>query len=120
MPSRVPEAPPVSWVPEVLDAASGPQCPRCPPHPQYNQVTDAQWVPDSPLGTGCSRVPDLPSAAGSPLCTPHCLLASCPQGASRPWYTVTFSFPWQADVSSERAVRMEDGASLARVSCAGL
>ncbi|NXP40500.1 RAB37 protein, partial [Leiothrix lutea] len=30
------------------------------------------------------------------------------------WCVVTFSFPWQADVSSERAVRTEDGASLAR------
>lgn len=98
-----------------------PQVPSVPdaPPPILN-TTRSRMLNRSQILLWALDVPGSLIPAGSPLRTPHCLLARCPQGASRPWYAVTLSFPWQADVSSERAVRMEDGASLARVSCAGL
>lgn len=113
-------SPPGSWMPTGTHWVL-PQVPSVPrswmsPHilnATRFQMLNRYWIRLWALDIPGSLTPPVP---GSPLHTPHCLLARCPQGASWPWYAVTLSFPWQADVSSERAVRTEDGASLARVS----
>ncbi|NWQ83754.1 RAB37 protein, partial [Columbina picui] len=60
------------------------------------------------LPTGCKRLLKLSTSSWGSCYRWKRLLGIWP------WYVLTLSFPWQADVSSERAVRTEDGASLAR------
>lgn len=89
-PPWVLDAPRYWMLPEV-PSVPGPGCP-----PYILDATRSQMLNRSRILLWALGVPRslMPPVPGSPLRTPHCLVARCCQGASWPWYTVTLSFPW--------------------------